>query len=229
MTLPAGPPQIHDRGPRRTRCARGIPFGLCFLFLPIPCIAADPPAAGSLVSRIVERAPVFEGYDYKCADMVWVVNELRKAGKDEAIRALKQYVDETAFGERKPQRDSLFLICRCLFEKPGGWTPPTLGAPAPTIQKSALTKLPVFPIGYSNGVPFMLISSYRLGGVGENPRECIKLCESLPMRDSDLRAEGFEAAARALVSSAEFAELYPDAKVRSEMSEMILAQARQET
>src|SRR5690349_21846796 len=95
------------------------------------CGADEPPATHDLAARIVERAPVFGGVDYKCGDMVWVVNELRKAGKDEAIRALREFAKLTLVGDHKPQRNALFLICRCLFDKPGGWPPPVLGKPVP--------------------------------------------------------------------------------------------------
>lgn len=198
---------------------------LCASIVALPCVAEEGPPPDSLVLKLIERAPIMDGELYKCADMAFVVNELRKVGKAEAIRALRELVARTQLGEHKSRRDSVFLICRCLFDKPDGWTPPRLGRKNPDVPESAVQKLPVFPLAYSNDLPFMVIGGYLLGGQGEDPMDCLKLCGSLSLRTSDLPTYGYEMAARALVSSPIFVELYPEVLTRNEMAEMVLRQA----
>ena len=177
-----------------------------------------------------QESPVFQGtrdltqgHGYKCADMVRVVNALRKLGKERALDELKQHVQRkrSAGGEGT----TVFFICRCLFENPEGWDPPRLFKPEPTITDSAAKKLPHFPLMFSEGVPFLVIEGYSGSGRVESPVEFLKQCESLPLRKSELPAKGFEAAARSLVASEAFGQLYEDEATRRNMAKMIMRQA----
>jgi hypothetical protein len=173
------------------------------------------------ISLVSERL-LSAGYEYKCVEMARLVNALRKLGKDKALAALNSHADGAL---EHGQSGAIFLICRCLFENPNGWTPPDLGAPLPDVPDEVIAKLPHFPLMFSDGVPFMVIQGYILGGRSENPKDFLKLCEALPLRQSDLPTTGYDAAARSLVASDLFSQLYPDAAVRRSMSKMVLRQA----
>ena len=166
---------------------------------------------------------LLDGHGYKCADMAQVVNSLRKLGKEKALGELRQHVQQkrVAGGEDK----SVFVICRCLFENPKGWKPPVLFAPVPEVPDSAIAKLPHFPLMFSEGVPFFVIEGYRGSGRIEDPLKFLDLCESLPLRESDLPTKGYEAAGRALVASELFGLLYSEAATRKDMAKMIMQQA----
>jgi hypothetical protein len=122
------------------------------------------------------------------------------------------------------QDEEIFLICRCLFENPRGWSPPPLGAPVPAISEDRIAKVSYFPLMFSKGVPFFVIEGYQSGG-RNNPKAVLKMCESLQLRASDLPTIGYEAAAQALVSSEDFRQLYADPDLRRDMSKMVLRQA----
>jgi hypothetical protein len=178
----------------------------------------DRPAAS-----IFDSIRPIHGHEYKCADIVRVVNSLRALGKERALTALRDFLDQSRFDSGRAK--SIVLICRCLFDNPRGWSPPVLGLPQPTVSDFAKTKLPCFPLAFSDGVPFLVIEGYILGGRGEDPAECIKKCEFLALRKSDLPTKGFDAAARSLIASEEFSKLYEDDATRKSMSEMILKQS----
>jgi hypothetical protein len=157
--------------------------------------------------------------------MAEVVNSLKKLGKERALGELRQHVQRKrlAGGEEW----TVFVICRCLFENPKGWKPPVLFAPVPEVPDAAIAKLPHFPLMFSEGVPFFVIEGYRGSGRIEDPMKFLDLCESLPLRESDLPTDGYEAAARALVASELFGLVYPEETTRKNMAKMILEQASQ--
>ena len=143
--------------------------------------------------------------------------------KKKALSELKEHVERKrlAGGEEK----TVFAICRCLFENPKGWDPPRLFAPVPTVTDSAVRKLRHFPLMFSEGVPFLVIEGYRGSGRVEDPATFLKQCESLPLRESDLPTKGYDAAARSLVASELFGQLYADEGTKKEMSRIIMRQA----
>ena len=170
---------------------------------------------------LVAKARLCSGYDYKCDEMARIVNYLRAQGKDRAIRLLRDHYDQLF---EHGQDEEIYLICRCLFNNPQGWSLPELGNPG--IPDKNIKHIPEFPLMFSNDVPFFVIEGYS-GRTG-NPKRLLDMCESLPLRHSAMPTNGFAAAARSLVSSKEFAELYPDETTRQNMSAMILAQAAKE-
>jgi hypothetical protein len=172
--------------------------------------------------------PMLDGYRYKCRDMVRIVNHLRSLGKDEAIAVLKrmaivkrQTPDSRVF---LASESRVLLICRCLFQNPNGWEPPKLGSPEPDVSEDAVKKFPSFPIALSRGVPFFVIGGYSGDGRPEHPEACLKQCESLSLIASDLPTEGYGPAAKELVTSAVFRDLYPDTETRAAMANMIMKQ-----
>lgn len=169
---------------------------------------------------------LLDGHGYKCADMANVVNALRTLGKKKALSELRKHVEQKrlAGGEEK----TVFVICRCLFENPNGWDLPILFAPEPVIADSAMKMLPRFPLVFSEGVPFLVIEGYSGSGRVEDPMKFLDLCESLPLRESDLPTKGYDAAARSLVASEVFGQLYADERTKKEMAKMILKQASED-
>lgn len=168
---------------------------------------------------LIRNAPEVRGDLYKCKDMVRVVNHLRSLGKHGAIKALQEHLRQHKLDIR------VHLICRCLFDCKKCWNPPAIGGTSPEVSRDAMKSFPSFPLAISGRVPFLLVQGYKLGGLPEDPAKCLRLCESLPLIASDLPTEGYEAAARSLVASKDFEDLYPDAKVRKKMAEMIIKQA----
>ncbi len=125
------------------------------------------------------------GHEFNPAALIRAVNYLRTLGKDEAIKALEEYLEECA--DRSPCQlrwprdpknidygdpESTFLIVRLLFEPddPATTLPRMMiGAPVPT-QPEGLD-LPLFPLAVESGIPFLLVSGYALAGHPEHPRK----------------------------------------------------------
>jgi hypothetical protein len=155
------------------------------------------------LTEVISQAPPVLGSQFRCAALVRVVNRLRGLGKDRAIDALDQYAKKSP-GDRR-----VHLICRCLFVNPRGWVPPRLGTPDPPVAEDAVKRYPAFPIAFSSRVPFLLVNDYRLRGAPESPRKCLRQCRALDLIGSDLPRDGYEKAARLLVMSDGFRELFP--------------------
>jgi len=204
-----------------------ICFAVLFVFLPPLAVFTRLHAVSGgedgkpKMDQIIASAPPIHGSDFKCADMVRVVNRLRSLGKEKAIESLKRFNDHSGVdGDAR-----VFIICRCLFQNPKGWDLPRLGAPAPPVAEQAIKHFPVFPIAFSKRVPFLLGWGYVLDGRPENPAACLKQCESLPLIASDLPTQGYDAAARALVTSSAFREVYPEVEIRKLMVNLVMEQA----
>ena len=197
-----------------------IGFGCLIWFALLNCSASAQQIEieGEDIS-IFKTAPSISGHNWLCADMVDVVNYLRKLGKDKSLAVLRQYLTNGGDG------DKILVICRLLFVNPKGWNPPILGEPVPAIDQASAKQFPLFPIGLSDGLPFLLIRGYRLEGKAESGIECLKLCQSLSLVKQDYPSTGYEKAARALVQSDSFRQLYDEAD-REEMADMILQQAK---
>jgi hypothetical protein len=181
----------------------------------------SPAAELELDWRIIQQAPRIDAERYRCDDMVRVVNSLRAAGKEKALEALRRYIRESDFAEQK----RVFLICRLLFVNPNGWQAPVLGVPAPEVNATVMGQYRLFPIAVSDGVPFLLTYGYAASGVGDLPSDCVKSCETFTLISADLRQTNYEAAARSLIQSETFQQLYKDSSDRERVSRAILRQA----
>jgi hypothetical protein len=95
----------------------------------------------------------------------------------------------------------------------------------PAINDGAIKKFPLFPVGLSNGVPFLLVKGYRLQGRGESAVACLKLCGGFELVKEDYPLADYEKAARALTQTDAFRQLYKEAD-RQGMADMILDQAK---
>jgi hypothetical protein len=171
----------------------------------------------------IASAPDFRGTEYRCKDMVRVVNYLRSLGKKDAIAALREHLKRHDMDER------VHLICRCLFVNSGRWRPPAVGELHPLCPEEGVRRFPVFPLAFSGRVPFLLVSGYLRDGLPEDPQESLEVCETLPLIASDLPTIGYEAAARSLVTSAEFKALFPEPDIRRQMADMVMNQTKDES
>jgi len=183
------------------------------------------PAIGQPSDKeLIDKIPSNDGFDFRCEDMVRVVNHLRHLGKAKALEILDEYVKESPPGGP----DSVVLICKVLFTDTNQWKGLniTFGAPHPAANRTTVSKFPLFPIAISGGIPFELVEGYSLGGFNGNPAaKCVEYCKNLPIISTDLTNTNYEAAAQALIQSKEFRELYPDPSDQAWIAFMIRRQA----
>lgn len=168
---------------------------------------------------MLKKAPSITGRTYQCGEMVQVVNHLRQLGRDKSLAALRGYITGSVENEK------VLVICRLLFVNPKGWEPPGLGMPIPAVNEAVVKKFPLFPLGLSSGVPFLLTKGYELDGRAESAIACLKLCEGFALVKEDYPLADYEKAARALTQMDSFRQLYQEAD-RQGMAEMILNQAK---
>ena len=171
--------------------------------------------------QILKDAPPISASSYRADHLIRAVNHLRRLGREEAIRALKKYAKQTNHQEN----EKIFLICRCLFKNPRGWKEPILGQPSPLIVSGHTRKFPRFPLAIKNGVPFLLVEGYELQGSPELVDGCIQLCEHLPLISEDMPKINLKEAAKQLVASKEFKELYTKPDHAENMAKLVILQA----
>jgi len=173
-------------------------------------------------SMMLKDAPSVSGEEYRCEQIVQVVNRLRHLGKGKALNILKKHLRE---GDSHDS-NKVLLVCRLLFINPEGWKPLQLGEPIPAVRQDVAKQFAAFPIALSDRVPFLLLIGYRLGGRGESPLACVELCQKFELIPADLPSKGYDAAARTLINSSNFQKLYQNPKNRVEMAEIILRQTQ---
>lgn len=162
---------------------------------------------------------------FSCREMVYVVNHLRRLGKNRALEVLADDDDRHVGDNQK-----VILICHLLFTNPEGWKPLNLGIVSPSVADNVNSKFPLFPLAISKGVPFILITGYTGCGRGELAYNCILQCRRFPMVQEDLCATNYEKAAKALIRSDEFKwDIYAPHNNMVFMSEEIMQQARRES
>jgi hypothetical protein len=196
------------------------------LLLCVPVPSPSPLAKQEQVDHgefaFLKHAPEIYGDTYQCGEIVQTVNQLRKLGKEKCLTALRKYVVSAENNE------TVLIVCRLMFVNPKGWEPPHLGSSNPKINAKVAKQFPLFPIAISNGVPFLLIRGYDIGGVPEQATKCLKLCEGLSLIEKDYPLTGYEKAARDLVQMDAFRLLYEpryDAENSRGMARMIMHQA----
>ncbi len=170
------------------------------------------------------KPPVDWPHTHKSHEMVAYANYLRKLGKTEYLALLRHRLN--------PKNEEFFTfdatahyLCRLLFVNPEGWEAPRLGQPIPECEEETRKKFELFPIGFSNGVPFVLIYGHRLRGFGEPAINAVDMCERFEMIDFDYPTVGHEEAADLLVNSEAFQHLY-QADDLEEITAFILKQAK---
>jgi hypothetical protein len=116
------------------------------------------------VSALARAARLSFG-DYSPAAVVEAVEELRAAGRDEALARLEAAIQDAP---PPPDATGLLWVMRVLFDVPAdvGFPPVLLGEPdvPPPPDPGAL---PRFPIAIFRDVPFLVVRGYALGGLPE--------------------------------------------------------------
>jgi hypothetical protein len=181
------------------------------------CRAADPRPVAGADARVFDTVPSlrFVGLvsdKYEPNKLVTTANGLRALGKPGAVRVLRAYLNAEWPPDLRRDQD-VQILCRVLFENPEGWKPPALGAPHPQLA-SDTSRFPLFPVAMSNGVPFLLVQGYSVGGGGMRSHLTLEQCERLELLKEDLRpcsrGEAM-AAADALISTEAFKAIGGDA------------------
>ena len=169
-------------------------------------------------TNILKEACSTSGWDYRCDKEVKIVNHLRHLGKEKALKILNEYVEQS-------DQNSITLVCWLLFVNPKGWDNSFFGSPFPEINQETKKQFPLFPLALSDNVPFLVVEGYSFGGWRPGPEGLLKKCESLSLITADLSNTNFEAAARTLIQSKAFQQLYKDPKIQQREAKMILGQA----
>jgi hypothetical protein len=193
---------------RSITCSIAVMLGL---ILSSGCASSNPGSPGGLLP--VSGDPLrFVRYDYNPSRMVKLVNSLRTMGKPKALQLLREYAADPDDWRRNLDTQ---LICRCLFVHPRGWYPAYMVSGIPIrVKFEEEQHFRQFPIAFSDGVPFLLVSS--AGAFGSGPRaeeEVLKQCESYDMISTDLAVpeeKRLREAADRLIASEDFQRLYAD-------------------
>ena len=171
----------------------------------------------------IAEAPIIAGWDYRTSDLVRVVNSLRRIGKEKSLRLLWKY-NESSDRDRV---DRIVLVCQSLFVNKQSWRTPSLGEPVSIMQQEHIKKFPSFPLAISEGVPFLVVEGYRIGGMrAENADQLLQQCETLPIISEDLPTFKHFKAAKALFGSQGFRDLFSTQEQFEYAQEMVFNQAR---
>lgn len=181
---------------------RGKSRGLLLLVICF-CSVGRLASAQEADASFIKEYPGING-PYHSTNMVRVVNRLRHLGKDKALKTLRKYCTENVGGDTT----KVVLICRLLFVNPKGWEVPILGHWSPEVTTNGIKQFPLFPLALSDGVPFFLLHGYEGSGMSDPPLGCLDQCKDFAMITEDLSNKNLEAAAKHLIQSARFQELY---------------------
>lgn len=120
--------------------------------------------------------PDFQYGTYKVDPYIQVASDLQALGKESAVKKMRDYAQAIEHDKK------IIILCRMLFSaKPNSeFRRPRIGAPA-FIGKTDYSDWPLEPIEIVDGVPFLIVTGYMLGGMPE-PAEmyldyCLQNCE----------------------------------------------------
>jgi hypothetical protein len=176
-----------------------IALSTCVVAVAVAITASAQRQGETETASVLKDIPLVIGDWYQCAAMAKGVNKLRSLGKAKALAILRDTQQEGW------DNDKVIIVCRMLFVNPEGWPQPVLGGSVPAIRGAR--QFPLFPIGLSNRVPFLLLRGYILAGKGESAPTYLDFCERLAMIYEDYRTDGCEAAAKALVATKQYRDL----------------------
>jgi len=184
---------------------------ICFIFYCTTAADVD----------IVRQAPSLDGYDYHCSDMIHTVNAMRAIGKGRALNAMREYL--ALKGEPGQQR--IVLICLLLFADTNRVLHMTaLGDPSPKLDLEIADKYPVFPLVIHDGVPFLAVQGYMLGGL-INLHRVLNECERLDIIKRDIENGDPTRAAKRLIKEPQWRRLFLNSDDWEDMNNIVIAQA----
>lgn len=137
-----------------------------------PLDGQDKPAATNINSFDLSTLPPASRNDYKADAYIKAAMDLQAMGKEAAIKALRESPED-----RRSSLSKGIVLCRMLFMPRGTnmFRRPRIGAPFPP-GGTAMADWPLEPIEIVDGVPFLVISSYALGGHPESTSQYLQYC-----------------------------------------------------
>lgn len=110
---------------------------------------------------------------YRVDPYITAAGKLKAAGKAEAVKLLRA----AAVKDAMLPPDPVIYLCRMLFtpKKGGAFRPPGVGAPR-CLGGSDREDWPLLPIEVVDGVPFMVVWGYTLGGQPETTVHYVDYC-----------------------------------------------------
>ncbi|MDB5306218.1 MAG: hypothetical protein JWO38_420 [Gemmataceae bacterium] len=136
-------------------------------------LPATAPVPNSVKARAValKDLPAFHGRGaYKVDPYLAAAEWLQEAGKDKATETLAKWAEER-------DGDKVIVLCRMLFvvRPKGEFRRPSIGAP---FQPGGADSRdwPLEPLELVDGVPFLVVRGYVLGGYPEPAREYLDYC-----------------------------------------------------
>ncbi|MFO0969630.1 MAG: hypothetical protein U0793_29070 [Gemmataceae bacterium] len=173
------------------------------------------PSAGATAGRDVEGLslkdlPEFNGARaYKVDPYIAVAAKLQPMGKQKGSRILAELAKDADHG------DKVIVLCRMLFTaKPKGeFRRPLLGGPD-FLGGTVAADWPLEPIEIIDGIPFLIVRGYNLGGKPESAASYLAMC----MSECDWQTAPFNARTRGDKQKA-LGKLFASRKWRRPLSE----------
>lgn len=183
-------------------------------------VARDRAHADTLA--LVHRAPLIDGGAFDPVALLRASDALRALGKDTLLEVLRTYGEIVLShpGLHGLDDQRIFLLLRLLCEPA---RPLHIGQPTVELPPG-FTGWPQFPLVVQDGVPFLVVSGYTLGGKAERPHVHLDDCRDRGRLTTPAPPAPFAAAAEALVGSPAWREVMQSQADTA--AAMIRAQAR---
>jgi hypothetical protein len=122
----------------------------------------------------IHSSSSISGNDFNPILFLRTANYLISSGKEEAIKYLKSYLvlssgeQDSGFSDFK-DHERVILLLRLLFNPKSGSTfrQPMLGAPSFFSARLNENKWERLPLAIQDGIPFLIVNGYALGGSPE--------------------------------------------------------------
>lgn len=126
---------------------------------------------------LIERLSGFSGFAFNPGILIEAANYLCSLDKDFVFRVLEQYCHR-ANQEPTQRSDNALLVARVSYVPNDRRQPlPRLALGAPDLKEPQDPSLfPIFPLHLVEGIPFLLIGGYVLGGEAMPPMDYIAWC-----------------------------------------------------
>lgn len=136
---------------------------------------------------LIRSLPGFSGLRFNPRVLIAAVNHLQSAGTEESLKTLRDYWTIARQAPEYSNPENILLVARILFvyadEQKGK---PRLLLGQPDLEEPEdPTLFPVFPLCIHQGIPFLIIGGYRIGGEAQPPIEYVEWCS----RHCELRSD----------------------------------------
>ncbi|MCC6874805.1 MAG: hypothetical protein IT378_10910 [Sandaracinaceae bacterium] len=117
---------------------------------------------------LLAAVPGLDGDDFDPRPLIRAVNALQPLGAQRALDVIEEHL-RVAPAYAHGDTQGFFLVLRALFEPTPSHPPMLVGAPEPTLPEQS--RLSLYPLAVLDGVPFLLVSGYMLGGQPQPPEQ----------------------------------------------------------